>query len=59
VIKRSAGDYGIRGEGIDREQPCPLELNLMLNGHFSEWQSKYFPKNINRHGIYNGMNLAG
>ena len=51
---------GHTGEGIDRERAhVHLELNLMLNGHFNEWQSKYFPKDINRHGIYNGMNLAG
>src|SRR5260221_12473256 len=51
---------GQTGEGIDRERAhVHLELNLRLNGHFNEWQSKYFPKDINRHGIYNGMNLAG
>jgi len=51
---------GHTGEGIDRERShVHLELNLMLNGHFDEWQSKYFPKDINRHGLYNGMNLAG
>src|SRR5260370_33697480 len=51
---------GHTGEGIDRERAhVHLELNLMLNGHFNEWQSKYFPKDINRHVIYNGMNLAG
>ncbi len=51
---------GHTGEGIDRERAhVHLELNLMLNGHFNEWQSKYFPKDINLHGIYNGMNLAG
>ena len=51
---------GHTGEGIDRERAhVHLELNLMLNAHFTEWQSKYFPKDIDRHGIYNGMNLAG
>jgi murein DD-endopeptidase MepM/ murein hydrolase activator NlpD len=51
---------GHTGEGIDRERAhVHLELNLMLNGHFSEWQTKYFPKDVDRHGIYNGMNLAG
>jgi murein DD-endopeptidase MepM/ murein hydrolase activator NlpD len=51
---------GHTGEGIDRERAhVHLELNLMLNGHFSEWQGKYFPKDVDRHGIYNGMNLAG
>jgi murein DD-endopeptidase MepM/ murein hydrolase activator NlpD len=51
---------GHTGEGIDRERAhLHLELNLMLNGHFTEWQSKYFPREPDRHGIYNGMNLAG
>jgi murein DD-endopeptidase MepM/ murein hydrolase activator NlpD len=51
---------GHTGEGIDRERAhVHLELNLMLNGQFIEWLSKYFPKEVDRHGIYNGMNLAG
>jgi murein DD-endopeptidase MepM/ murein hydrolase activator NlpD len=51
---------GHTGEGIDRERAhVHLELNLMLNGHFSEWLQKHFPKEVDRHGIYNGMNLAG
>jgi murein DD-endopeptidase MepM/ murein hydrolase activator NlpD len=51
---------GHTGEGIDRERAhVHLELNLMLNAHFSEWQNKYFPKDVDRHGIYNGLNLAG
>jgi murein DD-endopeptidase MepM/ murein hydrolase activator NlpD len=70
IITVTAGDQvaqgaplailGHTGEGIDRERAhVHLELNLMLNGHFNEWQSKYAPKDINRHGIYNSMNLAG
>jgi hypothetical protein len=51
---------GHTGEGIDRKRAhLHLELNLMLNAHFTEWQSKYFPRDVDRHGIYNGMNLAG
>ena len=51
---------GHTGEGIDRERAhVHLELNLMLNAHFTEWQSRYFPKDVDRHGIYNGINLAG
>jgi murein DD-endopeptidase MepM/ murein hydrolase activator NlpD len=51
---------GHTGQGIDRERAhVHLELNLMLNSHFSEWLNKYFPKEVDRHGIYNGMNLAG
>jgi hypothetical protein len=57
VITIKAGDQvaqndpvaiiGHMGEGIDRERAhLHLELNLMLNGHFTEWQSKYFQENL-------------
>ncbi len=51
---------GHTGEGIDRERShVHLELNLLLNGDFGRWSNKYFPKDENRHGIYNGHNLDG
>ena len=51
---------GHTGEGIDRERShVHLELNLMLNGHFAEWHDKYYPAESERHGNYNGINLAG
>jgi hypothetical protein len=51
---------GHTGEGID----CPrshthLELNVMLNSHFGEWHDANFKDSPNRHGPYNGLNLAG
>jgi murein DD-endopeptidase MepM/ murein hydrolase activator NlpD len=51
---------GHTGEGIDRERShVHLELNLLLNGDFGTWSDRYFPKDENRHGIYNGHNLDG
>ncbi len=51
---------GHTGEGIDRERShVHLELNLLLNGDFERWSAKYFPRDGNRHGNYNGQNLGG
>jgi murein DD-endopeptidase MepM/ murein hydrolase activator NlpD len=51
---------GHTGEGIDRERAhVHLELNLLLSSHFSEWFPGHHAADINRHGIYNGINLAG
>ena len=51
---------GHTGEGIDRERShVHLELNLLVNADFERWSNKYFPKDGNRHGNYNGQNLDG
>jgi len=51
---------GHTGEGLDRERAhVHLELNLLLNSHFSEWFQGHRAADIDRHGIYNGINLAG
>ena len=51
---------GHTGEGIDRERShVHLELNLLLNADFEKWSNKYFPRDGNRHGNYNGQNLDG
>lgn len=51
---------GHTGEGIDKERAhVHLELNLLLNSHFVEWFQGSHPADIDRHGIYNGINLAG
>ena len=47
---------GHTGEGIDcARSHTHLELNVMLNTHFGE----YYEGSLNRHGAYNGLNLAG
>jgi murein DD-endopeptidase MepM/ murein hydrolase activator NlpD len=51
---------GHTGEGIDRERShLHLELNLLLNTDFDRWSNKYFPRDGNRHGNFNGHNLDG
>jgi len=54
------GVLGFTGEGIDqRRAHLHLELNLMLSPDFEAWHQTYFSTEINRHGLYNGLNLAG
>ena len=54
------GVMGHTGEGIDRERAhVHLELNLMLSREFQSWYDTYFKNDPNRHGLYNGLNLAG
>jgi murein DD-endopeptidase MepM/ murein hydrolase activator NlpD len=51
---------GHTGEGLDRDRShVHLELNLLLNSDFDRWSNKYFPRDGNRHGNYNGQNLDG
>lgn len=54
------GVMGHTGTGIDRERAhLHLELNLMLSREFESWYNTYFRNDPNRHGLYNGLNLAG
>ncbi len=51
---------GHTGAGIDRARShVHVELNLLLNTDFEDWHQSYFKDEVNRHGIYNGINLAG
>jgi murein DD-endopeptidase MepM/ murein hydrolase activator NlpD len=51
---------GHTGSGINRERAhVHVELNLLLNDHFEAWHDTFFKGEPNRHGIYNGLNLAG
>lgn len=51
---------GHTGTGINRERAhVHVELNLLLNDHFEAWHDTFFKGEPNRHGIYNGLNLAG
>src|SRR6266542_4109482 len=50
---------GYTGTGINRERAhLHLELCLMFIREFDAWYSTFFRKDPNRHGLYNGMNLA-
>ena len=54
------GRLGYTGEGIDRRRAhLHFEVNLILSHDFEQWHKLVFPSEINRHGLYNGINLAG
>lgn len=51
---------GHTGSGINRARAhVHVELNLLLNDQFEGWHRTAFKNEENRHGIYNGLNLAG
>ena len=51
---------GYTGTGINRERAhLHLELCLMFSREFEAWYNTFFRSDPNRHGLYNGMNLAG
>jgi hypothetical protein len=51
---------GYTGTGINRERAhLHLELCLMFSRQFEGWYNTFFRNDANRHGLYNGMNLAG
>jgi len=54
------GRMGYTGTGIDKNRAhVHLELNLLLSHQFNGWHQTFFPSEVNHHGIYNGLNLAG
>jgi murein DD-endopeptidase MepM/ murein hydrolase activator NlpD len=54
------GVMGHTGEGLNQARAhVHLELNLMLSRQFESWHATFFPNEPNRHGLYNGLNLAG
>ena len=54
------GIMGFTGAGIDRERAhTHFEVCMMLSRNFEQWHAVNFPRDPNRHGIYNGLNLAG
>ena len=58
--KEKLAVMGHTGTGINRERAhVHVELNLLINDHFEQWHETYFKGEPNRHGIYNGLNLAG
>ena len=57
---QTIGRMGYTGTGIDKTRAhVHLELNLLLSHQFDGWHQKFFPNEVNHHGIYNGLNLAG
>lgn len=60
VQGQTLGRMGYTGAGIDRERAhLHFEITLLLSGNFETWYASRFAGNPNRHGIFNGMNLAG
>lgn len=54
------GIMGFTGTGIDqRRAHVHFEINLMLSSSFDAWHGTFYPADINHHGNYNGINLAG
>jgi murein DD-endopeptidase MepM/ murein hydrolase activator NlpD len=54
------GIVGFTGSGLDRERAhIHFEVCMMLSKNFEEWHEVNFPKDPNRNGIYNGLNLIG
>ena len=54
------GVMGYTGTGLNRERAhLHLELCLMFSRQFEAWYEGFFRNDPNRHGLYNGMNLAG
>jgi murein DD-endopeptidase MepM/ murein hydrolase activator NlpD len=54
------GVMGHTGEGINQARAhLHLEMNLMLSHEFESWHNAFFRNDPNRHGLYNGLNLAG
>ena len=63
VVERGddLGALGYTGRGINRRRAhLHLEVNLMLSRGFDQWYQSQPDLTVpNRHGIYNGVNLAG
>jgi len=54
------GIMGYTGRGLNRRRAhLHLEVNLLLNRYFQRCYEEYFPGQANRHGAFNGLNLAG
>ena len=55
----SIGTLGYTGDGINKTRAhLHLELNLMISKKFGSWYRKHYVS-PNKHGLYNGINLAG
>lgn len=53
------GQMGFTGAGIDRRRAhVHLELGIFMSDRYEDWH-KATGKGVNKHGIFNGMNIAG
>lgn len=54
------GQIGYTGRGINKRRAhLHFEINVMLNSDFDAWFRRQNPRAGNRHGVHNGVNLAG
>lgn len=54
------GRLGYTGRGINRERAhLHFETCMMLSDSYEDWHAAVFPSAPNRHGLFNGLNLAG
>jgi peptidoglycan LD-endopeptidase LytH len=63
---RAGESIGVLGRTANTRQPISkdrahlhFELNLIVNGRFSEWHKKTYQTDKNEHGIFHGQNLLG
>lgn len=53
------GRIGYTGRGLDRRRAhLHFEINMLLNEGFDEWYDLNY-RSTNRHGMHNGINMAG
>lgn len=54
------GRMGFSGDGIDRERShLHFEIAVLLSEQFEVWHRRHFAGSPNKHGLFNGLNLAG
>ncbi|MFM8365536.1 MAG: M23 family metallopeptidase [Verrucomicrobiota bacterium] len=54
------GRMGFSGDGIDQERShLHFEIAVLLSEHFEAWHQRHFAGSPNKHGLFNGLNLAG
>lgn len=54
------GRMGYSGAGLNRERShLHFEIAILLSETFEAWHQKHFAGSPNKHGLYNGLNLAG
>ena len=54
------GRVGYTGRGIDRRRAhLHFEINFKLSSAFNTWHAELYRAGTNRHGNFNGINLAG
>jgi murein DD-endopeptidase MepM/ murein hydrolase activator NlpD len=54
------GRMGFSGSGLNRERShLHFEIAILLSENFQTWHNRHFSGSPNKHGLFNGLNLAG